>query len=67
MTKTPKPKTKRKPKSRTSIWLENDLRSQLDRRAESTGNSLARVITDTLRRGLSKSKGEPDAAATIFG
>lgn len=59
--------TKRKPKSRTSIWLENDLRKQLDRRAESTGNSLARVITDTLRKGLSKSKGEPDATPTIFG
>lgn len=68
MTKATKPKTKRKPKSRTSIWLEDDLRAQLDRRAEAANVSLARTITDTLRKGLARSpKGEPDAPATIFG
>jgi hypothetical protein len=56
-----------KTKRRTSIWLENDLRAKLDLRVTSTGNSLARVITDTLRKGLSKSKGDADAPATIFG
>lgn len=67
MTTTAKIKSAKKTKRRTSIWLENDLRAQLDRRAASANVSLARVITDTLRKGLSKSKGEPDAPATIFG
>ena len=66
MTKT-KAKTAKKAKRRTSIWLENDLRAQLDRRATSSNRSLAFVITDTLRKGLSKSKGEADAPAPIFG
>lgn len=67
MTKAKIKSAPKKAKRRTSIWLENDLRSQLDRRVASTGNSLARVITDTLRKGLSKSKGEADAPAPIFG
>lgn len=67
MTKKASTKPK-KAKSRTSIWLENDLRAQLDRRVEATNQSLARVISDTLRKGLARApKGEPDAAATIFG
>lgn len=64
---TKKARKTKKAKSRTSIWLEDDLRAQLDRRAATTNMSLARVITDTLRKGLSKAKGEPDAAAPIFG
>lgn len=67
MTKTKTKSAPRKAKRRTSIWLENDLRAQLDRRAESTKRSLAFVIADTLRKGLSKSKGDADAPATIFG
>lgn len=61
--------SKKSKKSRTSIWLEDDLRKQLDRRKAATGNSLARVITDTLRKGLARSptKDAPDAAAPIFG
>lgn len=65
-----KPKTKKVKlaKSRTSIWLEDDLRTRLDRRAEKTGLSLARTISDTLRKGLSRVEGDADAAtATIFG
>lgn len=67
MTKKATIKKVKKAKSRTSIWLEDDLRAQLDRRAASTNLSLARVITDTLRKGLSKSKGDADAPAPIFG
>lgn len=63
--KKPTAKKPKKLKSRTSIWLEDDLRKQLDRRVETSGLSLARVITDTLRRGLKK--GGADAAPTIFG
>lgn len=65
-----KPKTKKvkQSKSRTSIWLADDLRRRLDRRAEKTGLSLARTISDTLHKGLSKSEGVADAAPeTIFG
>jgi predicted transcriptional regulator len=58
----------KKAKSRTSIWLDDDLRARLDRRADKTDRSLAFTIDDTLRKGLAKSeKGEADAPAPIFG
>jgi predicted transcriptional regulator len=68
VTKKAKIRAVKKAKSRTSIWLDDDLRARLDRKAEKTERSLAFTIDDTLRRGLAKAeKGEPDAAATIFG
>lgn len=65
-------KIKRVPKNkvskRTSMWLANDLRAQLDRRARADNRSLAQTIDMALRKGLGKpEKGVPDAAATIFG
>lgn len=68
MTKKAKILDAKKAKRRTSIWLENDLRARLDRRAEKTARSLAFTIDDTLRKGLAKTeKGEADAPATVFG
>lgn len=60
---------KLKSKRRTSIWLEDDLRAQLDRKARAAKRSLAFTITDTLRKGLARStmKDAPDDAAPIFG
>lgn len=60
---------KKPSKRRTSIWLEDDLRAQLDRRAKADKRSLAYTITNTLRKGLARSttKDAPDAAAPIFG
>jgi hypothetical protein len=53
------PKTKRS--KRTSIWLDNDLRFQLDRRAKAAGRSLAETIEFYLRKGLNKPEKEaPD-------
>lgn len=68
MTKKAKPRAAKKAKSRTSIWLDDDLRARLDRRAAKTDRSLAFTIDDTLRKGLAKTeKGEADAPAPIFG
>ncbi|MGZ5988759.1 MAG: hypothetical protein ACXWLZ_06895 [Rhizomicrobium sp.] len=70
---TKKSATPRVPKNkiskRTSMWLANDLRAQLDRRAKADRRSLAQTIDFYLRKGLGKpTKGEADAApAPIFG
>lgn len=56
-------------KTRTSIWLANDLRAQLDRRCEADNRSLAQVIDLLLRAGLAKQP-QPKkvtADASIFG
>lgn len=59
---------KNKISRRTSMWLANDLRSLLDKRAKADNRSLAFTIEHYLRKGLGKpTKGEPDASATIFG
>jgi hypothetical protein len=65
-------KIKRVPKNkvstRTSMWLANELRAQLDRRAKAERRSLAQTIDFYLRKGLGKpAKEEPNAAAPIFG
>ncbi|MGO3930833.1 hypothetical protein [Rhodopseudomonas pseudopalustris] len=53
-------------KTRTSIWLANDLRAQLDKRCEAENSSLARMIEMLLRDGLSK-RVRKAADASIFG
>lgn len=61
---------KNKVSKRTSMWLANELRAQLDRRAKADRRSLAQTIDFYLRKGLGKptaAKDEPDAAAPIFG
>lgn len=68
VTKKAKIKTAKRAKRRTSMWLDDDLRARLDRKAEKTERSLAFTIDDMLRKGLAKAeKGEPDASATVFG
>jgi predicted transcriptional regulator len=68
VTKKAKTKATKRAKRRTSIWLDDDLRARLDRKAERTERSLAFTIDDMLRKGLAKAeKGEPDAPATVFG
>jgi hypothetical protein len=67
-----KEKVKRVPKNkvsrRTSMWLANELRTQLDRRAKADRRSLAQTIDFYLRKGLGKpAKDVADAPATIFG
>ncbi len=60
---------KNKTSKRTSMWLDNGLRRQLDTRAKNDRRSLAQTIDHYLRKGLGKpAKDEADAApATIFG
>lgn len=69
---TKKSATPRVPKNkiskRTSMWLANDLRRQLDTRAKNDRRSLAQTIDFYLRKGLGKpAKETPDASAPIFG
>lgn len=66
--KKPKAKAARKtpPKTRTSIWLDDSLRSQLDRKCLAEHRSLAEIIQMLLRKALGKpTKETPDAP--IFG
>lgn len=65
-----KPKKSRTttPKSRTSIWLDDDLRARLDERAKLDRRSLAQTIDHLLRAGLGRQPKKAQAAdATIFG
>lgn len=69
---TKKSATPRVPKNkiskRTSMWLANDLRALLDRRAAADKRSLAQTIDMALRKGLGKPvKETPDAVPPIFG
>jgi hypothetical protein len=68
VTKKPARLPKNKISKRTSMWLANDLRRQLDTRARNDRRSLAQTIDFYLRKGLGKpAKESADAAAPIFG
>ncbi|MDI1263894.1 MAG: hypothetical protein PS018_11615 [bacterium] len=65
-----KPKNQRS--KRTSMWLDNGLRAQLDKRATAEGRSLAQTIEFYLRKGLglraTVQKTQPgESDAPIFG
>ena len=62
-----KSKPKPKSKKRTSIWLEDDLRARLDKRASDENRSLANVIDTTLREGLARKSTKKVPDATVFG
>jgi len=54
-------------KTRTSIWLANDLRAKLDRRCAVDNSSLARTIDQLLREALGRQPKKANADASIFG
>lgn len=60
-------KAKRAAKTRTSIWLDNDLRKKLDARRDKEGRSLANMIEVLLRDGLKRDPKAEPASATVFG
>lgn len=49
------------------MWLANELRTQLDRRAKADRRSLAQTIDFYLRKGLGKPAKDEADASTIFG